>query len=123
MGWLSREFEEGLELEGGAVVTPDLADVQALDELRHLGIDADTDARYRNQRNWEFDVVRRGYRCQLGSIPATIGLAQLEMVDESSPTGRSTAASTTRRSAAWRSAATSSSSTLTGRTSRPTSTC
>jgi len=69
-------------LEGGAVVTADPADVQTLHELRHLGIDADTDARYRNQRNWEFDVVRQGYRCHLGSVPAAIGLAQLDLLDE-----------------------------------------
>ena len=69
-------------LEGGAVVTPHAEDVQVLHELRHLGVDSDTDARYRNQRNWEFDVVRQGYRCHLGSIPAAIGLAQMEMLDE-----------------------------------------
>jgi dTDP-4-amino-4,6-dideoxygalactose transaminase len=69
-------------LEGGAVITPDPADVQTLHELRHLGINSDTDARYRNQRNWEFDVVRQGYRCHLGSVPAAIGLAQLDMVGE-----------------------------------------
>jgi dTDP-4-amino-4,6-dideoxygalactose transaminase len=69
-------------LEGGAVLTTDPADIQALHELRHLGIDVETDARYRNQRNWEFDVGRQGYRCHMGSIPAAIGLAQLEMVDE-----------------------------------------
>jgi dTDP-4-amino-4,6-dideoxygalactose transaminase len=69
-------------LEGGAVVTSDPADVQTLHELRHLGIDSDTDARHRNQRNWEFDVVRQGFRCHLGSVPAAIGLAQLGMVDE-----------------------------------------
>ncbi|MEH3077187.1 MAG: DegT/DnrJ/EryC1/StrS family aminotransferase [Quadrisphaera sp.] len=69
-------------LEGGAIITRDPADVQALHELRHLGIDADTDARYKNQRNWEFDVVRQGFRCHLGSVPASIGLAQLALVDE-----------------------------------------
>ncbi|SDS77516.1 dTDP-4-amino-4,6-dideoxygalactose transaminase [Nocardioides scoriae] len=69
-------------LEGGAVVTGDPADTQVLRELRHLGIDSDTDARYRNQRNWDFDVVRQGYRCHLGSVPSAIGLAQLAMVDE-----------------------------------------
>ncbi len=68
-------------LEGGALVTPDPADRQVLHELRHLGIDSDTDARYRDQRNWDFDVVRQGYRCHLGSVPAAIGLAQLAMVD------------------------------------------
>jgi dTDP-4-amino-4,6-dideoxygalactose transaminase len=69
-------------LEGGAVITPDPADTQTLHELRHLGIDSDTDARYQNRRNWEFDVVRQGYRCHLGSVPAAIGLSQLEMIDE-----------------------------------------
>lgn len=69
-------------LEGGAVITPDPADAQTLHELRHLGIDSDTDARYQNRRNWEFDVVRQGYRCHLGSVPAAIGLSQLRMVDE-----------------------------------------
>lgn len=69
-------------LEGGAIVTRDPADVQALHELRHLGIDSDTDARYRNQRNWDFDVVRQGFRCHLGSVPAAIGLAQLGLIRE-----------------------------------------
>ena len=69
-------------LEGGAIVTSDPADLQVLRELRHLGIDSDTDARYRNQRNWDFDVVRQGYRCHLGSVPAAIGLTQLRRVDE-----------------------------------------
>jgi dTDP-4-amino-4,6-dideoxygalactose transaminase len=69
-------------LEGGAVITPNPADVPILHELRHLGIDSDTEARYRNQRNWDFDVVRQGYRCHLGSVPAAIGLAQLDLVDE-----------------------------------------
>ncbi|MEX5632508.1 DegT/DnrJ/EryC1/StrS family aminotransferase [Parafrankia sp. FMc2] len=69
-------------LEGGAIITSDPADVQTLHELRHLGINADTDARYRSQRNWEFDVVRQGYRCHLGSVPAAIGIAQLDLVDE-----------------------------------------
>lgn len=69
-------------LEGGAVITGDPADVQVLHELRHLGINSDTDARYRNQRNWDFDVVRQGYRCHLGSVPSAMGLAQLKLIDE-----------------------------------------
>jgi dTDP-4-amino-4,6-dideoxygalactose transaminase len=69
-------------LEGGAVITPDARDVHVLHELRHLGIDSDTDARYKNQRNWDFDVVRQGYRCHLGSVPSAMGLAQLDLVDQ-----------------------------------------
>jgi dTDP-4-amino-4,6-dideoxygalactose transaminase len=69
-------------LEGGAVITPDARDVPVLHELRHLGIDSDTDARYRNQRNWDFDVVRQGFRCHLGSVPSAMGIAQLDLVDQ-----------------------------------------
>jgi dTDP-4-amino-4,6-dideoxygalactose transaminase len=68
-------------LEGGAVVTPRQADVQALHELRLIGVDSDTSERYRNARTWEHDVVRQGYRYHLGSIPAAVGLAQLALVD------------------------------------------
>jgi dTDP-4-amino-4,6-dideoxygalactose transaminase len=69
-------------LEGGAIITSNPADVQTLHELRHLGINSDTEARYKNQRNWEFDVVRQGFRCHLGSVPAAIGLAQLPLVGD-----------------------------------------
>ena len=69
-------------LEGGAVMTPRAADVQTLHELRLIGVDSDTDARYRNSRTWEYDVVRQGYRCHLGAIPSAIGLAQLSLIDE-----------------------------------------
>lgn len=69
-------------LEGGAVITPREEDVQTLHELRLIGVDSDTDARYNNSRTWEYDVVRQGYRCHLGTIPAAIGLAQLALVDE-----------------------------------------
>jgi dTDP-4-amino-4,6-dideoxygalactose transaminase len=86
---------------GGAVVTPHDADVQVLHELRHLGIDADTDARHRNQRNWEFDVVRQGYRCHLGSVPAAIGLASSISWTSSSPIDRTTAAPSTPPSSRW----------------------
>jgi len=69
-------------LEGGAVITGNVADVQVLHELRLIGVDSDTDARYRNARTWQYDVVRQGYRCHLGSVPAAIGLSQLDLIDE-----------------------------------------
>jgi dTDP-4-amino-4,6-dideoxygalactose transaminase len=68
-------------LEGGAVVTPNADDVQTLHELRLLGVNKDTAERHRNERTWDYDVVRQGFRYHLGSIPAAIGLAQLALVD------------------------------------------
>ena len=69
-------------LEGGAVMAAREEDVQVLHELRLIGVNSDTDARYRNSRTWEYDVTRQGYRCHLGAVPAAIGLAQLELIDE-----------------------------------------
>lgn len=69
-------------LEGGAVVTSNEDDVQVLHELRLIGVNSDTEARYRNTRTWNYDVSRQGYRSHLGSIPAAIGSSQLALVDE-----------------------------------------
>ncbi len=69
-------------LEGGAVVGPTSASRQLLEEVRLIGVDSDTASRYAKGRNWEYDVRRQGYRYHLGSIPAAIGLSQLELVDE-----------------------------------------
>lgn len=68
-------------LEGGAVVGHSPDDTQPLHELRFIGIDSDTRTRYERGRNWEYDVVRQGFRYHLSSIPAAIGLSQLAMVD------------------------------------------
>ena len=68
-------------LEGGALVMPDRAAIQEAHELRLIGVDSDTEERYKNSRTWEYDVVRQGYRYHLGSIPAAIGLSQLAMVE------------------------------------------
>jgi dTDP-4-amino-4,6-dideoxygalactose transaminase len=69
-------------LEGGAVVTPDRDELEVLHQLRLLGVDRETEARYRNKRAWEYDVLRQGFRYHLGAIPASIGLAQLSLLDE-----------------------------------------
>jgi dTDP-4-amino-4,6-dideoxygalactose transaminase len=68
-------------MDGGAVVLPDETDVQRLHELRLLGVTKDTRRRHEDERTWEYDVVRQGYRYHLGSVPAAIGLSQLELID------------------------------------------
>jgi len=69
-------------LEGGAIMTPREEDVQVLHELRLIGVTSDTEARYRDSRNWHYDVVRQGFRSHLGSIPAAIGSSQLALIEE-----------------------------------------
>ena len=67
-------------LEGGALVTPNESEVQVIRELRLLGVDTDRALRS-NNRMWEYDVTRQGWRYHLGSIPSSIGLAQLALAD------------------------------------------
>jgi dTDP-4-amino-4,6-dideoxygalactose transaminase len=69
-------------LEGGAIITPNAEELEALHQLRLLGVDRETEARYKNKRAWEYDVLRQGFRYHLGAIPASIGLAQLALLDE-----------------------------------------
>jgi dTDP-4-amino-4,6-dideoxygalactose transaminase len=45
-------------------------------------VDRETEARYKNKRAWEYDVLRQGFRYHLGAIPSSIGLAQLSLLDE-----------------------------------------
>ncbi|HYY80857.1 MAG TPA: DegT/DnrJ/EryC1/StrS family aminotransferase [Actinomycetes bacterium] len=69
-------------LEGGAIITPRPEELEVLHQYRMLGVDRETQARYQNRRAWEYDVLRPGFRYHLGTIPASIGLAQLARLDE-----------------------------------------
>jgi perosamine synthetase len=67
--------------EGGAVTTNDDELASRLVPARILGIDNDTWSRYRNERNWFYQVVEPGFRYHLSNINAAIGLAQLDRLD------------------------------------------
>jgi dTDP-4-amino-4,6-dideoxygalactose transaminase len=69
-------------IDGGAVVLPPGTEPERAKHLRLLGIDKDTELRYRNQRAWDYDVVSKGFRYHLTNINASIGLSQLARVDE-----------------------------------------
>jgi dTDP-4-amino-4,6-dideoxygalactose transaminase len=67
-------------LEGGALVSGNPDDVQRVRELRLLGVDTDRALRT-NNRMWEYDVVRQGWRYHMSSMQASVGLSQLAMID------------------------------------------
>lgn len=69
-------------IDGGAVVTPHAGDVQKLHQYRLLGIDKETTERYKNSRAWEYDVVSTGFRYHLTNIMASIGISQIQRVEE-----------------------------------------
>jgi dTDP-4-amino-4,6-dideoxygalactose transaminase len=69
-------------IDGGAVVLPPGDELERAKHLRLLGIDSDTELRYRNKRAWDYDVVSKGFRYHLTNINASIGLSQLARIYE-----------------------------------------
>jgi perosamine synthetase len=67
--------------EGGAVTTDVDAIAAKIIPKRILGIDNDTWSRYRNERNWFYEVSTPGFRYHMANINAAIGLAQHEKMD------------------------------------------
>ncbi len=68
-------------LEGGAVITGSADEEDMIRSLRVLGIDSDVSAKYQRARDVQYDVLRQGYRYHLGTISASIGLAQVALLD------------------------------------------
>lgn len=63
--------------EGGAIVSKDQALIGRIRDLRLLGVEHDSEKRYRGERSWEFDVREQGWRYHMSDIMAAIGRAQL----------------------------------------------
>ncbi|KKL53916.1 hypothetical protein LCGC14_2270640, partial [marine sediment metagenome] len=67
--------------EGGAVVLSDDRIAELIRMKRILGIDKDTWHRYKNERNWFYEVTTQGYRYHMSNINAAIGIAQFKRLD------------------------------------------
>lgn len=63
--------------EGGAVVTADPVVASRVKDARLLGVEKDTEKRYRSERSWEFEVSRQGWRYHMSNLFAALGRAQL----------------------------------------------
>ena len=63
--------------EGGAIASGDSVLINKIKDLRLLGVMKDSDFRYQNKRNWDFDVVEQGWRYHMSNIMAAIGRVQL----------------------------------------------
>ncbi len=68
--------------EGGCIVTNDKKVLEKLRDIRLLGVQKDTDKRYKGKRSWEFDVLDQGWRYHMSNIMAAIGIKQLERFSE-----------------------------------------
>lgn len=67
--------------EGGAVVSGDMGLIERVREARGLGIERDSEARYKRERRWEFDVKEAGWRYHMSDINAAIGRVQLNRLE------------------------------------------
>jgi dTDP-4-amino-4,6-dideoxygalactose transaminase len=63
--------------EGGLVVSADETVMARVRDARLLGVNKDTEKRYRGERSWEFDVDTQGYRYHMSNLFAAIGRVQL----------------------------------------------
>jgi dTDP-4-amino-4,6-dideoxygalactose transaminase len=67
--------------EGGAIVTADPVVGQIVKDMRLLGVEKDTEKRYRHERSWDFDVSRQGWRFHMSNIFAALGRVQLRRLE------------------------------------------
>jgi len=66
--------------EGGAVVTGDAELARRIQDARLLGVERDTEKRFKGERSWTFDVLNQGYRYHMSNIMAAIGREQLKKI-------------------------------------------
>lgn len=70
-------------VDGGCLVVNDEQELEKLQQMRLLGMDKDTFARYKNKRLWKnYDVVVEGYRYHLSNVLASIGMSQIKKIHE-----------------------------------------
>lgn len=67
--------------EGGAILTDDASLSEKMRDARLLGVEKDSEARFKGQRSWTFDVKDKGYRYHLSNIMAAIGREQLKKIN------------------------------------------
>jgi dTDP-4-amino-4,6-dideoxygalactose transaminase len=67
--------------EGGAVVTGDSSLARRIQDARLLGVEKDTEKRFKGERSWTFDVLHQGFRYHMSNLMAAIGREQLKKID------------------------------------------
>ena len=70
-------------VDGGCLILDNEEDLEKLQQMRLLGMDNDTFARYKNTRLWKgYDVPQEGFRYHLNNILASIGISQIKEIKE-----------------------------------------
>lgn len=67
--------------EGGAAVSKDEATIEKIKKLSYFGINKEAFKRYEKSGRWFYDIEQMGYKCNLDSLHAALGLVQLKKLD------------------------------------------
>lgn len=67
--------------EGGMVVSKDKNIIERIRKLSYFGINKDALSRYTKGGSWFYEIEELGYKYNMDSIHASIGLAQLKKLD------------------------------------------
>ena len=69
-------------IDGGMIVVNTEAEVERLHQYRLLGMTQASSKLYSNTRAWKYDVFDIGFRYHLANLHASIGLSQLDRLDQ-----------------------------------------
>lgn len=67
--------------EGGAAVSRDKEIIEKIRKLGYFGINKEAFKRYEKSGNWRYDIEELGYKNNLDSVHAAIGIEQLKKLD------------------------------------------
>jgi dTDP-4-amino-4,6-dideoxygalactose transaminase len=67
--------------EGGAAVSTNPQVIERIRKLAYFGINKAAHQRYTRNGTWAYDVEELGYKCNLDSLHAALGLVQLTKLD------------------------------------------
>lgn len=68
--------------EGGAAVSKDIEVIEKIRKLSYFGINKEAFKRYEKTGTWFYDIEELGYKSNLDSIHAALGLIQLNKLDQ-----------------------------------------
>lgn len=68
--------------EGGAAVSKDKEIIEKMRKLGYFGINKEAFKRYEKSGNWRYDIEEMGYKNNLDSVHAAIGIEQLKKLDK-----------------------------------------
>jgi dTDP-4-amino-4,6-dideoxygalactose transaminase len=75
-------------IDGGAIIVRTSEELAGIHEMRLIGMKQAAKVMYGNQRAWNYDVERLGFRYHMANLHAAIGLAQIAKFDAIASTRR-----------------------------------